>query len=60
MREFNNFHVLMAFVSGLNNAAVTRLKFTYEKLPKVTKQTWKELEELMQITGSFKNYRYEV
>lgn len=60
LREMNNFHILMSFVSGLNNAAIIRLKFTYEKLPRSSKQMWKELEELMQITGSFKNYRTQL
>jgi len=57
LRDMNNFHLLMAFISGMNNAAVSRLKWTKERLPKTSKQVWESLEHDMQLTGAFKNYR---
>lgn len=35
--ELNNFHVLMAFVSGLNSSAIARLKWTHAKLSRHAK-----------------------
>jgi len=57
LRDLNNFHILMAFISGLNNAAVSRLKYTKDKIPKNIFQIWTNLEMEMQFTGSFKLYR---
>lgn len=39
LREMHNFHSLMALVSGINNSAVLRLKWTREKLPSKVKKT---------------------
>jgi len=60
LRELNNFHLLFAFISGMNNAAVARLKWTIDKLPRNVRQMWIQLEQEMQIEGSFKNYRMAV
>lgn len=60
LRDMNNFHMLYAFVSGWNNSAVQRLKVTIEKLPRQTKTAIAELETLMSMEGSFKNYREAV
>lgn len=60
LRDMNNFHMLYAFVSGWNNSAVQRLKVTIEKLPRQTKASIAELESLMSMEGSFKNYREAV
>ena len=38
LKEMNNYHILMAFISGMNNASVARLKYTQDKLPKNVKQ----------------------
>lgn len=32
LREMNNFHILMAVISGLSNSAVLRLKWTKDRL----------------------------
>jgi hypothetical protein len=57
LREMGNFHMLYALITGWNNSAVSRLKWTIEKLPKATKQSMMDLESLMSMEGSFKNYR---
>jgi Leucine-rich repeat (LRR) protein len=57
LREMGNYHMLYALVTGWNNSAVSRLKWTIEKLPKATKTNITELETLMSMEGSFKNYR---
>ena len=53
----NNYQLLMAFVSGMNNSALLRLKWTRAKVPKRALTTLKELEEMMSMEGSFKTYR---
>jgi hypothetical protein len=57
LREMNNYQLLMAFVSGMNNSALLRLKWTRAKVPKRALTTLKELEEMMSMEGSFKTYR---
>lgn len=53
----NNYQLLMAFVSGMNNSALLRLKWTRAKVSKRALTTLKELEDLMNMEGSFKAYR---
>jgi hypothetical protein len=55
--EFKNFHLLTAMLSGLNSAAVSRLKFTIARLPKNTTALLNRLEEIMSMQSAFKNYR---
>jgi len=57
LREMNNYQLLMAFVSGMNNSALLRLKWTRAKLPKRALTALSELERLMSMEGSFKLYR---
>jgi hypothetical protein len=57
LRELNNFHILYAFISAMSNSAVSRLKWTSEKLNKSAKTSLSELESLMAMEGSFRNYR---
>ena len=57
LREFNNFHLLMAIVSVFSNCAVGRLKWTRARLPKKTAEQLAEFEALMSVEGSFKAYR---
>lgn len=47
----------MAFLGGFNNAAVTRLKFTKQLVPKKSLDTLADLERLMSVDGSYKSYR---
>ena len=48
--------MLYAFVTGLNNSNVIRLRHTREKVGKQMKQLL-VLENMMSMEGSFKNYR---
>jgi hypothetical protein len=60
LRELNNFHILYAIISAMSNSSVSRLKWTSEKLNKSAKASLQELEQLMSMEGSFKNYREAV
>lgn len=55
--KLNNFQTLMAFLGGVNNAAISRLKFTKDQLSKRATQKLEELEKLMNMEGSYKGYR---
>jgi hypothetical protein len=54
LRNFSNFNTLMGIVAGLNLSAIQRLKHT---LALVDMSEFKQLELLMDPTGSFKAYR---
>jgi hypothetical protein len=60
LRDLNNFHLVTAIVSGLNHFAVSRLKWTMARVPKQLIQVLQDLEQLMDMQGSFKNYRAEL
>jgi hypothetical protein len=60
LREMNNYHLAYALITGLNNVAVSRLKWTLEKLGRAPKLMLQNLEQLMGMEGSFKNYRDSV
>jgi len=47
----------MAFISGMNNPSVLRLKWTLKLLPEKAKQIMTNLENLMSMNMSFKTYR---
>jgi len=57
LRLMNNFHYVIALISGLNNSSVHRLKWTNAKISKQSMKIRTELEVLMSMEGSFKNYR---
>jgi len=57
LRQLNNFHLLTAVLSGLSNSAVLRMKWTFSKVQKRYKQMLEDLEDVMAMEGSFKNYR---
>lgn len=57
--DFNNFHILLACVSGLNCSSISRLKFTRERLDKKTQLVLSELEQLTSMENSFKTMRDE-
>jgi len=60
LKEMNNFHLVTAITSAFNTSTLLRLKWTVEKLPKRSKQILEELEELMNVQSSFKNYRLAI
>eukprot|EP00339_Tiarina_fusa_P009922 CAMPEP_0117039822 /NCGR_PEP_ID=MMETSP0472-20121206/27916_1 /TAXON_ID=693140 ORGANISM="Tiarina fusus, Strain LIS" /NCGR_SAMPLE_ID=MMETSP0472 /ASSEMBLY_ACC=CAM_ASM_000603 /LENGTH=442 /DNA_ID=CAMNT_0004750403 /DNA_START=436 /DNA_END=1760 /DNA_ORIENTATION=+ len=55
--ELNNFHLVSAIVSGINNSAIGRLKFTHARISRRHKQTLQELESVVSMEGAFKNFR---
>lgn len=55
--QLNNFFSMMAFVSGMNTSAVSRLQFTRNALGKKEKQKLDSLLALMQPEGSWAVYR---
>ena len=57
LRKLNNFHTLMGVVVALNRSAVSRLKFSLAECDPKLLQQFKTLENLMDPSGSFKNYR---
>jgi len=57
LKKLKNYHLLIAFISGLNNSSVSRLKWTFKKLPVKYKTLFSKLELLMSVEGAFKNYR---
>lgn len=57
LRLQNNFHVMYAIITAFSNSAVSRLKWTLEKLNKQSRQSMQDLETLMAMEGSFRNYR---
>ncbi|KAL6047042.1 Ras guanine nucleotide exchange factor bud5, variant 2 [Balamuthia mandrillaris] len=54
---YNNFSDLMAFISCFNNACISRLKWTFEKLPVRTKDILWRLQKDMSMEHSYKHYR---
>ena len=58
--DWNNFHLLLAYVSGLNSSCISRLKYTRERLDKKTQLTLSELERLTSMDNSFKVMREEL
>ncbi len=55
--DIHNFNSAMAILAGLNNASVTRLKFTWAEVPKASKKIKEQIEALLDTAGSYKNYR---
>lgn len=55
--KLNNFNATLAILSGLNSAAIHRLRFTYNELPKKEKGVLALLMEKMSSKSSYKEYR---
>ena len=47
----------MAFIAGLNNAAISRLALTKKELPSRNMEELASLEQLMSAASSYKLYR---
>ncbi|KAJ3049622.1 hypothetical protein HK097_009394 [Rhizophlyctis rosea] len=56
-RKLNNFHTLMAIISGLNVSAVGRLKETWEAVDPKHRKTLDELETLLSPQHNYRSYR---
>eukprot|EP01088_Endostelium_zonatum_P020232 TRINITY_DN733_c1_g1_i3.p1 TRINITY_DN733_c1_g1~~TRINITY_DN733_c1_g1_i3.p1 ORF type:complete len:2053 (-),score=460.67 TRINITY_DN733_c1_g1_i3:153-6311(-) len=57
LRHLNNFHMLQALISGFNNSAISRLKWTKSRLGSKVVKGLEELEKMMSMEGNFKVYR---
>lgn len=57
LRKLNNFSTLMAFIAGINNSAVYRLKFTKEEVPRQYQQILEQLMSQVSSQNAYKNYR---
>ena len=57
LRDLGNFSLLTAVISGLNNSAITRLKWTKAKVSRRLLDSFEELEEVTSMYNSFKEYR---
>jgi len=57
LRSMNNFSNLMAFVGGINNAAIQRLRWTRASMSKPAQETLEKFEKLMKSDVNYKAYR---
>jgi hypothetical protein len=55
--ESRDYLSLMAFLAGLNEGPVYRLKFTLDEAPDKFKESYKSMQELMDATKSYSKYR---
>jgi len=53
----NNFQTLMAFLGGMNNSSISRLKFTASAMSKRALQKLQDIEKLMNMESSYAKYR---
>jgi len=56
-RSLNNFHGMMAVVSGINAGPVLRLKYTRAEVARSLMESFESLESIMESDGSFATYR---
>ncbi|KAN0023643.1 hypothetical protein ACTFIV_008030 [Dictyostelium citrinum] len=57
LRKLNNYNTCIAVISGINNSAILRLKYTRGLLSKKYLDILENLEKEMSCEGSYKNYR---
>lgn len=57
LRDLNNFNTLMGFVAALNTSPISRLKHTFNAVPKNLLETMKALQQVVDPTSSFKQLR---
>jgi len=57
LRDMNNFNGVMEIIAGINMWSVTRLKNTWEQLPKPQQDAVEKLNDLMSTQTNYKNYR---
>lgn len=56
-KEWNNFHSMCAITGGLSHVEVTRLRMTWEKLPKSYKKLLLDLQDIMNPSRNMSKYR---
>jgi len=57
LHRLNNFNSLLEILSGINNASVRRLKFTFAELSKKHKETLEKIETAMNPRQNYAQYR---
>lgn len=57
LRELNNYHTLMAFLAGINDGPIYRLKHTLAAIPEKQMKSLEELQSLMNADSNYENYR---
>ncbi|EGG19007.1 Ras guanine nucleotide exchange factor [Cavenderia fasciculata] len=57
LKQLNNYNTAMAILSGLNQSAIHRLKFTREEMPKAVQQSYTDLQAQLSNAFSYKVYR---
>lgn len=57
LMEINSFDMVMAIISGFQNAAAHRLKFSFEAVSKKTTETLEQINTLFSSQNSYKAYR---
>ncbi|KAI3386284.1 hypothetical protein SNEBB_007626 [Seison nebaliae] len=56
-RMLQNYNGILQIISAFNNSAVFRLQRTWEKVPKLCRQTIQKLQNIVSSDGMFKNMR---
>ena len=59
-KEMKNFNTSYAIIAGLNHGSITRLKQTWDKVPKQTMKTYKLLLEFWDVSMNHRTYRNEL
>eukprot|EP00026_Physarum_polycephalum_P009956 Phypoly_transcript_10097.p1 GENE.Phypoly_transcript_10097~~Phypoly_transcript_10097.p1 ORF type:complete len:431 (-),score=72.76 Phypoly_transcript_10097:49-1284(-) len=57
LQNLNNFNSLVSVLAGLNKASIHRLRVSRGDLPKQSQETFRELEEVMNVNSAYKTYR---
>ncbi|KAJ6248620.1 ras guanine nucleotide exchange factor i-related [Anaeramoeba flamelloides] len=57
LRSLNNYNGVMAIVSGFENSAIWRLKYTFEEVPKRNHEIIQELKKELSSDNSYRYYR---
>lgn len=60
LKRIQNFHLVMAVISGLSESSVSRLKWTWAKISTKERETLTKCEALMDFKGSWKAYRMKI
>jgi hypothetical protein len=55
--QLNSYHLVLAFISGLNASAILRLKWTKTRLAKKAQTALDEIEAFANMEASYKVYR---
>ncbi|KAJ6248294.1 ras guanine nucleotide exchange factor i-related [Anaeramoeba flamelloides] len=57
LRSLNNYNGVMSIISGFENSAIWRLKYTFEEVPKRNHEIIQELKKELSSDNSYRYYR---